>query len=230
MRNADALHDGSVFTKATVCGFDNLSSTESATFIRYFFLVIGRTTPLELTNGNNMTSEFVTRTLFTRTTAGTRGTTNGDTTAKLTSTKLITSRQCCSGTVGSFNTRDSSSQLGLLVTNSCPHPCSRPLVYPPPLKPTSVTTNETQKHRDMDYPQFLHLDDSRSSLNQLLMIGGPQPTTTLGRTLHHEDVPDEPRMEYILCVYHQCRAYQICLSGSQLAPNDAHSPRLQNDE
>ena len=147
MRNADALHNGSGLSTATVCGFDNLCSVESATFIRYFFLVIGRTTPLELTNGNNMTSEFVTRIIFTRTTAGTRGTTSGDTTATITSTKLIMGRQCCSGTVGSFNTRDSSSQLGLLVTNSRPQPCSRPLVYPPPLKPTCVTANETQPQR-----------------------------------------------------------------------------------
>ena len=110
-RDSKVHHDGPGISTVTNSGFSQLRSGEPTTFTPYFFLVIGRITPLfcerhKLTDGTNLTTEFITTTPSTKKTAVATATASFSTRAT-TITAVPAAWWGCCGTVGSLNARSS---------------------------------------------------------------------------------------------------------------------------
>ena len=244
MRNGDAgaFHDGPGFPTATVCGFGHLCLDSSAAFTRHFFFVIGRIASLQreqhkLTDGyiGPLSSSAdlllqwqqpvslppqlqksiqrvspLQRWITQPPPQPAHSSSWADEVAAEQSSRS-TPETVVSNWAYSGRSRGPHPNHWSTHHQWCQHPCQY---------------QRTPSHRDMEYPQFLHLGHNRTYPSLRHMIGRPRPTITPARTHHH--VLEPPRMKYILCVYPQGRTHRSNLPDTQLVHQEAHSPRPRN--
>ena len=137
--NAGLLHDGTLSSRATVCGHSNIHASESPVFARHFFHIVTGTTFFhwerqKLPDGYSRTYQVVT------TTAPTWAkTVVTATTTTWTCTQLIFGRLGCCKAIGWSTSVTFVPNRACSVRIRGPHSRSRPVTYLLPVMPTRAS-------------------------------------------------------------------------------------------